>query len=64
MLSNETIAENMLSDIEAYKEYIKELIVSKLNVSPEDSIYWDAWFRGAEGKDLENSEKGIIFREK
>jgi hypothetical protein len=24
----------------------------------------DAWFRGAEGKDLENSEKGIIFREK
>jgi hypothetical protein len=40
MLSNETIAEYMLSDIEAYKENIKEMIISKLNSSHEDKIYW------------------------
>jgi hypothetical protein len=62
MLSNEEIADNMLSDIEAYKGDIKEFIIGRLMDSSNERIYWDAWFRGATGKDLENADKGIIYK--
>ena len=62
MLSNETIADYMLSDIEAYKENIKDIIVANLMSSNHQRIYWDAWFRGATGKDLERAERGIIYK--
>lgn len=62
MLSNEKIAEYMLSDIEAYRENIKEIIVGRLMDSTTQRIYWDAWFRGATGKQLEDAEKGIVYQ--
>ena len=62
MLTNEQIADFMLSDIEAYKENIKEIIIGRLMHSSRIRCYWDAWFRGAENADLEKAEKGIIFK--
>jgi len=62
MLSNEKIADSLLSDFDAYKEYIKEIIVSRLMDSSSQKTYWDAWLRGATGKDLESAEKGIIYK--
>jgi hypothetical protein len=61
MLSNEVIAENLLSDIYSYRENIKEIIVGRLMDSTNSRVYWDAWFRGATGKDLENADKGIPY---
>jgi hypothetical protein len=61
MLINEQIAEKMLSDIEAYRENIKEIIISRLMDSSCQKTYWDAWFRGAEGKDLEDADRGKAF---
>lgn len=62
MLTNEKIAEFMLSDIEAYRENIKEIIIGRLMDSSNQRIYWDAWFRGATGKQLEDAEKGIVYQ--
>ena len=62
MLSNERIAEHLLSDMNAYRENIKEIIIGRLMDSSNQRTYWDAWFRGAEGKDLENADKGLIFK--
>ena len=59
MLSNEEIADHLLSDMEAYKENIKEIIIGRLMDSSNVRTYWDAWFRGAVGKDLENADNGI-----
>jgi hypothetical protein len=61
MLTNEAIAEHLLSDLYSYKENIKELIVVSLMDSTHRRIYWDAWFRGATGVDLENADKGIPY---
>jgi len=63
MLTNEEIAENMLSDIQAYRENIKEIIIGRLMDSSCQRTYWDAWFRGAKGKDLENADKGKVYKE-
>ena len=62
MLSNEEIAEHLLNDLEAYKDDIKDIIIGRLMDSSHRRIYWDAWFRGAKGKDLENADRGIIFK--
>lgn len=62
MLTNEQIADNLLSDIESYKENIREIIIGRLMDSSCQRTYWDAWFRGATGKDLENADKGIIYK--
>ena len=64
MLTNEQIADNLLSDISAYKENIKEIIIGRLMDSSASKTYWDAWFRGAKGLDLENADRGVIFRKK
>lgn len=63
MLTNEEIAENMLSDIQAYRENIKEIIIGRLMDSSSQKTYWDAWFRRAEGKNLEDAGKGKIYKE-
>lgn len=63
MLTNEEIADNLLSDISSYKDEIKEIIISRLMDSANQRIYWDAWFRGATGRDLENAMKGKIFED-
>ena len=60
-MTNEEIADALLSDVPSYSEFIKEIIVGRLMDSSHQRIYWDAWFRGATGKDLENAEKGIIY---
>ena len=62
MLTNEEIAEHLLSDLQAYEENIKEIIIGRLMDSSHEKTYWDAWFRGAKGKDLEDAEKGIIYK--
>ena len=62
MLSNEQIADFLLSDIPAYKEYIREILIGRLMDSSNARTYWDAWFRGAEWEDLERAEKGIIYK--
>jgi predicted transcriptional regulator len=62
MLSNEEIAENMLNDLQAYREYVKEFIIGRLMDSTYRRVYWDAWFRGATGKDLENAGRGKVYK--
>jgi hypothetical protein len=61
MLTNEQIADYMLSDIEAYRENIREIIIGRLMDSSASKIFWDAWFRGAEGKDLEDAYRGVVY---
>lgn len=63
-LTNTQIAEKLLSDVDTYNEYIKNLIVGGLSTSPNESVYWDAWYRGARGEDLEKAEKGIVYNPK
>ena len=64
MLTNEEIADFLLGDIDAYKEYIRGIIVGRLMDSSYQKAFWDGWFRGAEGKDLEDGERGIIYKTK
>lgn len=64
MLTNEQIADCLLSDMTSYSEFVKEIIIGRLQDSSHQRTYWDAWFRGATGKDLENAEKGIIYKSK
>lgn len=52
----------MLDDIEAYGEFIREMLVGTLMSSSHKRVYWDAWFRGATGKDLEKAERGVIYK--
>lgn len=61
-LTSEQIADYFLSDIDAYKDNIRDIIIKHLNNNKESKIYWDAWFRGAENEDLEKADKGIIFK--
>lgn len=62
MLSNEDIVDKILSDISAYKEEIKEIIIGRLMDCSNQRTYWDAWFRGATGKDLEDAMIGKIYK--
>jgi hypothetical protein len=64
MLTNEEIADHLLSDMEAYKEFVREIITGRLMDSTNTRVYWDAWFRGAEGKNLEDAQKGVVYTEK
>jgi hypothetical protein len=64
MLTNEEIADHLLSDMDAYKEFVREIIICRLMDSSTQRVYWDAWFRGAAGKDLENAERGVVFKQK
>jgi len=32
------------------------------NSNVSEKIYWDAWFRGAEGKELEAADRGISLK--
>ena len=61
MLTNEQIADALLSDMQSYKENIREILIGRLMDSSSQRTYWDAWFRGATGKDLEDADKGIIY---
>lgn len=60
-LTSEQIVEFFLSDIYSYKENIIELISRRFEDVPDSKTYWDAWFRGAENKQLEDAERGIVF---
>ena len=62
MLTNEEIADKLLSDLNANKENIREIIIGRLMDSAHQRIYWDAWFRGANNKDLEKANNGIVFK--
>jgi hypothetical protein len=64
MLSNEQIAKNLMSDLHSYDEFIVSLIIDGLKSNEGKRIYWDAWFRGAESKDLENADAGKIYDKK
>jgi hypothetical protein len=61
-LGNDEIAEHLLSDKAAYGEFMKEYLSEYLDKHSDKSIYWDAWFRGARGKDLEDADKGKVFK--
>jgi len=63
ILTSEQIADNLLSDINSYSENIKDMIVRLLEKQPNSKNYWDAWFRGAENKELEKAEKGVIYKQ-
>lgn len=56
------IAEKLMSDVPAYKEFIERMLRKHLNSNESDRIYWDAWFRGAEGRDLEDADRGKVFQ--
>ena len=63
MLTNEQIADKLFSDLYSYEESIKHMIITRLMDSTEEKAYWDAWFRGAKGEDLESAERGVIYKE-
>lgn len=62
VLSPNIIANCLLSDMSAYQDKVTNIIAIFLEDNPDSKSYWDAWFRGANGKDLENAEKGIIYK--
>ena len=41
------IAENLLSDMGAYKEFILRMLVNQLDNNINDRTYWTAWFEGS-----------------
>lgn len=63
-LTNKEIADNLLSDFQAYQENIKDMIVGYLTLNKNSATYWDAWFRGANNSNLEKAEKGIVYNPK
>jgi hypothetical protein len=64
ILTNAQIAKHLMSDQYSYGEFIQEYLEDYLNKHKDKAIYWDAWFRGAEGRDLEDADKGIVFKGK
>jgi len=62
MLSNDEIIEHLCSDFEANKESISHMLLGALQSESTSKVYWDAYFRGATGQDLERAEKGIIYK--
>jgi hypothetical protein len=56
------IVDNLMSDPQAYNEFIKAMLVAHLKSDVKTQIYWDAWFRGADGKDLEDADNGKIYQ--
>ncbi len=63
MLTNNEIAENMLNDIDAYRDNIKDIIIARLTDCYRQKVYWDAWYRGAKGKELERADEGKVYEE-
>lgn len=57
-MTEEQIAEALLTDVPAYKESLVAMIIRGLNDSPGAYTYWRAWFAGAEGSALEEAERG------
>jgi len=55
------VAKYLMSDPQAYNEFIEIMLVKHLQMNDADRIYWSAWFEGAKGKDLENADDGIPF---
>ena len=62
MLSNDEIIEHLYSDFEANKESISYMLLEVLQSESTSKVYWDAYFKGATGQDLERAEKGIIYK--
>jgi hypothetical protein len=60
-LTPEQIAEHLLSDPQAYNEFIKGMLIKHLETPTSEKIYWDAWFRGATGNDLVEADSGKVF---
>ena len=58
------IAKHLMSDPQAYNEFIERMLESHLKANELTKTYWSAWFEGAEGKDLENADAGIPFESK
>jgi len=62
-LTAKEITEHLFSDRYSYDEFLKEYIEEMLKSDSSRRVYWDAWFRGATSKDLENAEKGKTFKQ-
>lgn len=58
----EDIARRLLRDMPAYGEFVEELLKGALLKNTSARVYWDAWFRGSNGKDLEKAQIGIIYK--
>lgn len=74
-LTTENIADCLLSDLYSYSEDIDSLVakspfdvslklqlVIALDENVSSQIYYDAWFRGADGKALDNADNGVRFK--
>lgn len=57
-LTSKQIAEHLLTDSYSYEDTIKGMLIKHLESLKSERVYWDTWFRGAEGKDLEDADKG------
>ena len=60
-MTTEEIEKHLLSDLQAYTEFIEKMLTKHLDNNTNDRIYWDAWFNGATGKDLEDADGGKVF---
>jgi hypothetical protein len=63
-LENLEIIKHLLFDKEAYDEYVKEMLDRFLKDNPDEYTYWDAWFRKAEGEDMNKAAEGIPYVKK
>jgi hypothetical protein len=62
-LTSEEITKKLFSDLYSYQEFIETMVTDHLeNSKNSEKIYWDAWFRGAEGKELEDADRGISLK--
>jgi hypothetical protein len=60
-LENSEIIRHLLLDKEAYDEHVKEMLDRFLKDNPDEYTYWDAWFRKAEGEDMNKAAEGIPY---
>ena len=63
-LENSEIIKHLLFDKEAYVEHVKEMLDRFLKDNPDEYTYWDAWFRKAEGEDMNKAAEGIFYVKK
>ena len=59
MLTNEEIVDFLMEP--DYREYVRDMLLGVFQSQTHRRISWDAWFRGANGDDLVNADKGIVY---
>lgn len=62
ILTTEKITHLLLDNINDYHDNVFDIVNKFLQDNSDSKTYWDGWFRGAKGKDLENTENGVVYK--